>query len=193
MQERIRRAGLRPRPWLWLWLAWLGLLATPAQAAVEISFHSKDLGATFPHAFIALEGTLDSTGEPVSGNYGFTVRHLLGPSVLFGPVQGTMISESAAYVAGSNHHFTLVLTDEQYRAVMALVERWRALPQPSYSLSRRNCITFVAEVAALLGLSADTSGLMRRPRAFLDRVARQNSAAIAAFARSAGRAAAAPR
>jgi hypothetical protein len=178
---------------MWLWLALLVWAASPAQAAVELSFHSKDLGATFPHAFIALDGTLEATGEPVSGNYGFTVRHLIGPSVLFGPVQGTMISEPEAYVAGANHHFTLVLSDDQYRQVIALVERWRALPQPSYSLARRNCVTFVAEVAALLGLHADTSGLMRRPRAFLDRVRRDNMAAIAAFGRAAARAAAAPR
>jgi hypothetical protein len=91
-----------------------------------------------------------------------------------------VISEKAAYVDGANHHFTMVLTDAQYREVMALVERWRALPQPSYSLDRRNCVSFVAEVATLLGLQADPRGLMRRPRAFLDRVRDRNSAAIAA-------------
>jgi hypothetical protein len=193
MDVRWKRAARCSRPlriWGWLWLALLCLLSSPAGAAVQMSFHSKDLGATFPHAFIAFEGTLDATGERVSGNYGFTVRHLLGPSVLLGPVQGTMISEGAAYVAGSNHHFTLTLTDDQYRAVMRLVERWRALPQPSYSLARRNCVTFVAEVAILLGLTADTRGLMRRPRAFLDRVRRENAPIIAAFARSAGQPAA---
>jgi hypothetical protein len=186
------RGGLF-RIWTCFALAWLCLAAAPAAASVEIRFHSKDLGATFPHAFIAFEGTLDSTGEAVSGNYGFTVRHLIGPSVLLGPVQGTMISESPAYVAGSNHHFTLVLTDDQYRAVMRLIDRWQALPQPSYSLARRNCVSFVAEVAVLLGLSADPAGLMRRPRAFLDRVRRQNSALIATFSRSAGQAASASR
>ena len=160
-------------------LAALLLLARPVQAAVEISFHSKDLGATFPHAFIVLEGTLDATGEPIEANYGFTVRHLIGPSILFGPVQGEVISEGRAYIEASNLHFSIVLTDDQYRAVMGVVERWRARPQPSYRLDRRNCVSFVAEVARTLGLEADPSGLMRRPRAFLDRVAERNRALLA--------------
>jgi hypothetical protein len=159
----------------WLW-------ASTALAAVEIRFHSKDFGATFPHAFIVLHGTLESTGEAVDANYGFTLKHLVGPSALFGPVEGVVESEGAGYISGSNFHFALVLSDEDYRNVMTLVERWRNLPQPSYRLTRRNCVSFVAEIAALLGLAADPSGFMRRPRAFLDRVRETNSGAIAARA-----------
>lgn len=158
----------------------LCLWAGPAEAAVEIRFHSKDFGASFPHAFIVLEGTLDATGERVGENYGFTVRNQIGPSVLFGPVQGEVVSEGATYVANSNTHFALTLSDDEYRLVMALVERWRTLPQPSYRLDNRNCVSFVAEVATLLGLTAETRGLMRRPRAFLDRVRIANTASIAA-------------
>ena len=152
--------------------------AAPAAAAVEISFHSKDFGTTFPHAFIVLGGSLDETGEPVDANYGFTVRHLIGPSVLFGRVQGMIESVDDGFVEHSNRHFSMVLTDSQYRQVIELVERWRQLPQPSYALDRRNCVSFVAEVATLLGLQAETSGLMRRPRAFLDRVRERNLAVL---------------
>jgi hypothetical protein len=154
------------------------IAAAPAAAAVEITFHSKDFGISFPHAFVVLSGTLDETGEPVEANYGFTVRHLIGPSVLFGRVQGTIESVGDGFVEHSNRHFSMVLTDDQYREVLALVERWRALPQPSYSLDRRNCVSFVAEVATLLGLEAETRGLMRRPRAFLDRVRERNAARL---------------
>jgi hypothetical protein len=160
----------------------LGLLClwcAPAPAAVEIRFHSKDFGVSFPHAFIVLTGTVDATGEPVDANYGFTVRHLIGPSILFGRVQGVVESVGPGFIEGSNRHFSMALTDDQYRQVMELVERWRELPQPSYSLERRNCVSFVAEVATLLGLQADPRGLMRRPRAFLDRVRAQNVALIA--------------
>jgi hypothetical protein len=165
-------------------LAALALLiwAAPAPAAVEIAFHSRDFGVTFPHAFVTVAGTIDETGEPVDANYGFTVRHLIGPSILFGRVQGMIESVDRAFVENSNRHFAMTLSDDQYRAVMALVERWRALPQPSYSLDRRNCVTFVAEVASLLGLEAETRGLMRRPRAFLDRVRDSNAERIAAAA-----------
>ena len=154
--------------------------ATPAAAAVQIAFHSKDFGTSFPHAFVVLTGTVDSTGETVDANYGFTVRNLIGPSVLFGRVRGVVESVGPDYIEHSNRHFSMVLTDDQFRQLLALVERWHNLPQPSYSLDRRNCVTFVAEVAALLGLEADTRGVMRRPRAFLDRVRERNATLIAA-------------
>ena len=163
-------------------LAVLMVWAAPARAAVEIEFHSKDFGVSFPHAFVVLRGTVDATGERVDTNYGFTVRHLVGPSLLFGPVQGVVESVGPDYVEHSNHHFSMTLSDPQFREVVALVERWRALPQPSYRLDRRNCVSFVAEVATLLGLEADTRGLMRRPRAFLDRVRERNAPRIAAAA-----------
>ncbi len=167
---------------LFMLLVLLLMRAAPAAAAVEISFHSKDFGTSFPHAFIVLTGTVDATGEPVNANYGFTVRNLVGPSVLLGRVRGVVDHVGPDYIAHSNRHFSMVLTDDQFRQLLALVERWHQLPQPSYSLDRRNCVTFVAEVALLLGLEADTRGLMRRPRAFLDRVRDRNAERIAAAA-----------
>lgn len=163
-------------------LASLLCFAAPAAAAVQIAFHSKDFGTTFPHAFVVLTGTVDATGEAVNANYGFTVRNLIGPSVLLGRVRGVVESVGPGYVENSNRHFSMVLSDDQFRQVVALVERWHDLPQPSYSLDRRNCVTFVAEVAELLGLEAETRGLMRRPRAFLDRVRERNAERIAAAA-----------
>ena len=184
------RARLDRRAWIWLFGLLLLCWAAPAPGAVEIRFHSKEFGTSFPHAFIVLRGTLDGTGETVDANYGFTVRHLIGPSVLFGPVQGVVESVGRNFVEHSNRHFAMTLTDDEYRRVMALVERWRALPQPSYRLDRRNCVSFVAEVAALLGLEADPRGLMRRPRAFIERVRERNLALISGrsgIAVSAGR------
>ena len=180
---RVRCVASRWHPTFALVLfALLGLAAAPAEAAVEIGFHSKEFGVNFPHAFISLTGTVDATGEPVNADFGFTVRHLIGPSILFGRVEGVIISEGDSYVAGANRHFTMVLTDDQYAQILALVERWRALPQPSYSLERRNCVSFVAEVATLLGLQADPRGMMRRPKLFLDRVRELNLATIEAAA-----------
>ena len=158
------------------------LWSAAAQAAVEISFHSRAMGSSFPHGLIVLRGTVDSTGEEVDANYGFTVRHQIGPSVLFGRVQGQVASETRDYVAGTRRHFSLQLSDDQYRRVLRLVEGWRALPQPSYSLDRRNCVTFVAAVAAELGLAAAPDrATIRQPRAFLDRVLRQNRERIAGW------------
>ena len=153
-----------------------------AQAAVEIGFHSRAFGSSFPHGLIVLRGTVDGTGERVDANYGFTVRHQIGPSVLFGPVQGAVTSETRQYVAGTKRHFSLTLSDDQYRRVMGVVEQWRALPQPSYRLDRRNCVSFVAAVATALGLDASPDpASMRRPQAFLDRVLQDNRARISGW------------
>lgn len=143
------------------------LAATPAIAAVEIAFHSRELGGSFPHAFIRLTGALDASGEPVDIAYGFTAR-AVSPAILFGPVSGEIFVESEARVRSSDRQFHLTLTDEQYRIVMTVVDEWRNRPQPSYSLNRANCIHFVAAVAAALGLNVElVPRLMRRPRSFL--------------------------
>ena len=57
-----------------LGLAFLLVLGVqgPASAAVEIAFHSRELGGSFPHAFVRMTGTVDATGEPVDLAYGFT-------------------------------------------------------------------------------------------------------------------------
>jgi hypothetical protein len=150
-----------------LWLSLLAGVHAPALAAVEIAFHSRELGGSFPHAFIRLSGTLDATGEPVDTAYGFTAR-AVSPAILFGPVSGEVFVESEARIRDSDRQFHLNLTDDQYHTVMAVVEQWRNRPQPSYSLSRANCIHFVAAVASALGLNVElVPRLMRRPRSFL--------------------------
>ena len=154
-------------------LALLFLCALPAQAlaAVEVAFFSRELGGNnFPHAFVALRGTVDSTGEAVDTSFGFTARSV-SPAILFGSVSGEVIVEGPQQIARSDRQFAVTLTDEQYQAVMAVVERWRSLAQPSYNLNRRNCVHFVAEVAEAVGLRVEyLNRLMKRPRSFLQHV-----------------------
>lgn len=165
---------------LWRRLAlFLLLLAVhgPAWAAVEIAFYSRELGGNnFPHAFITLHGTLDATGETVDTSYGFTA-HSVTPAILFGSVRGEVVVEGERQVERSDRQFALTLSDERYALVMAVVERWRTLPQPSYNLNRANCIHFVADIARTLGLAVDMDRrLMKRPRSFLQRVRALNPA-----------------
>ena len=143
----------------------------PAAAAVEIAFYSRELGGNnFPHAFVALHGTVDATGEQVDTSYGFTA-HAVTPALLFGSVTGEVVVEGERQIARSNRQFALVLSDERYRAVMAVVERWRNRPQPSYNLNHRNCVHFVAELAEAVGLRVEyVQRLMKRPRSFLEHV-----------------------
>ena len=87
-----------------------------------------------------------------------------------GAVKGEVVTDhNAGYVRQSDSHFTLTLSDAEYDRVMATVERWRTRRQPSYDLGTRNCIHFVAEIAASVGMRADTpKQLMKKPRSYLD-------------------------
>lgn len=162
-------------------LLFLASWSAAASAQVEISFYSKDMASSFPHAYVRLTGTDDSTGQPIDVNYGFTPVSL-GPGILFGSVRGMIESASQEYIARSDRHFSLKLTDDQYRQVIAIVDKWRDAPQPSYRLSGRNCIDFVAEIATTLGLQAPViPKLMKKPRSYLDEIARLNSALIAGW------------
>lgn len=151
-----------------LWLLLLPGLQAPAFAAVEIGFYSRELGGNnFPHAFIRLQGTVDSTGEAVDTSYGFTARSVT-PALLFGSVSGEIFVEGEARIRASDRQFRITLSDAQYAAVMRVVDEWRNRPQPSYNLSRANCIHFVAAVGSALGLRIElVPRLMRRPRSFL--------------------------
>jgi hypothetical protein len=149
-------------------LALLLGLPQAASAAVEIAFYSRELGGNnFPHAFVALHGIVDATGEQVDTSYGFTA-HSVTPALLFGSVSGEVVVEGARQMARSTRQFALTLSDAQYRAVMSVVEAWRNRPQPSYNLNHRNCVHFVAELARTVGLRVEeVPRLMKRPRSFL--------------------------
>ena len=157
-----------------------------ARAEVEIGFYSKDFASTFPHAFVRLTGTDESTGQSYDTNYGFTpVR--LSTGILFGSVNGMIQTVDPVYVSRSDRHFSLKLNDEQYRAVLAVVEKWRTAPQPNYRLNSRNCVHFVADIAGALGLHAPPAkGLMKKPKSFLQKVTRDNMALIAQWDRRLG-------
>lgn len=175
------RALARLRSWLAALAAAVLLLAgAPAFAAVEITFYSREFGSQFPHGFVTLVGAPDRGGERIEANYGFTATHVT-PAILFGSVRGKVDSAGDGYVGGSEAHFSLVLSDAEYDSVMATVERYRALRQPSYHLDRRNCVHFIAEVALALGMVAETPPrLMRRPGAFTASLVRANRDWLAA-------------
>jgi hypothetical protein len=165
LSDTRRRA---PRFCLWL-LAFLLLgIQAPAAAAVEIAFYSRELGGdNFPHAFVALHGTIDASGEQVDTSYGFTAKAVT-PALLFGSVAGEIVVEGARQIARSDRQFALTLTDARYAAVMAVVEEWRNRPQPSYNLNRRNCVHFVGALAEAAGLRVEyVQRLIKRPRSFL--------------------------
>ena len=158
--------------------AFLLLAPLEARAAVEISFYSHEFGSNFPHAFITLQGTDDRTGEKIDANYGFTATHI-SPSILMGSVRGEVFSrdpaKEAKYIAASDRHFSFTLSDSEYDAVVARVAKWQALKQPSYNLNRQNCVHFVADVAASMGMKAEQPrALMKKPRSYTEFLTRSN-------------------
>jgi hypothetical protein len=145
------------------------LVFAPATARAEViaTFYSHDFGDHFPHTFITLKGTVEATGEAVDTNYGFTAKSV-SPAILFGSVNGMIETKDAKYIADSNPHFTLKLDDTQYAALMAHVDKWRNLPGKSYNLNKQNCVHFVMEAAALLGLNVNRkSKLFKKPKSFV--------------------------
>ncbi len=154
-------------------LAWSG----PALAEVRIHFHSFNgsvLFGRYPHTFIVLEGTLDDTGEPVNENYGFSAKEAT-TAVLNGPVEHVVLIETEKNVRRTNRHFSMSLTDDQYRDIIAEVHRWQFAPGKFYDLDTRNCIHFVGEMAKILGLRVEyPDDMLRRPKKWLNHITALN-------------------
>jgi hypothetical protein len=161
--------------------------AAQSQAAVTIDFYSHKLAMApglntyFPHGFALLSGTTDS-GTPVTANLGFTAKNIFF-NVLWEKVTGELDPSPLpdGYVAGAVNHFAFALTDAQYRAVMAVADKWRAWPQPSYDIDEHNCVIFIKEVAQAAGLAvSDDEKFIHAPGDFLEDVAGRNAAFLAA-------------
>jgi hypothetical protein len=149
-------------------VAWPGL----ASAAVEIHVYSHEFGKEFPHAFIVMKGELDATGEKVATNLGYSAIRVT-PAILMKSVPGEVDVDIIPdeYIARSQEHFSLILSDEEYRAVMGVVAAWKGRPQPSYNLNGANCVHFVSDILLALHLKGEPrKGLMKSPHAFLTQV-----------------------
>lgn len=151
--------------------------ATAAYAQVQVTFHSFNGSMFFgryPHAFVALDGTLEATGEKVHENYGWSAKNI-SPAVLMGPVYGEILVEKDKWLAKTNSHFTVPIDDATYWRIRAEVNAWRNHPGKYYDLEHRNCIHFVGRIAELVGLKVDyPHAMLRKPRAWLNHIAALN-------------------
>lgn len=158
----------------------LSILSVPAQAAVTITFWSRDFdGNYFPHAFFTLRGTPDAGGPAVDAAYGFTARSL-SPALLFGNVAGRVERPKRGYMEKAHVRFSRALDDAHYQAVLAVVRGWdEKTGDSTYNLGKRNCVTFVREAARASGLTTvDFPKLMKKPRQYLLSVEAANAAAV---------------
>lgn len=158
-------------------LAALALWQAPAQAKVQVAFHSFNgsmLWGRYPHTFVVFDGTLGDTGEAIHENYGFSSKSG-GPEVLAGPVKQIIMVEKEKYIRSTNTHFTITVSDETYRRMKAEVIAWRDAPGNFYDLDKRNCIHFVGRIAELGGLAVDyPPSLLRKPKAWLNHISTLN-------------------
>jgi len=149
----------------------------PAAAEVKMSFHSFNgsvLFGRYPHAFVSLEGTVDSTGEIVEENYGFTAKKVT-TAILSGPVEHDILVETDEYIKKTNRHFTVTLTEEQLTQVRETLQSWRDAPGKAYDLDTRNCIHFVGAMAKIVGVNVDyPKKMLRRPKKWLNYIAEKN-------------------
>ena len=138
-----------------------------AWAEVVVTFYSHEFGSSFPHAFFTMKGKIDATGQEVDDSQGFTAV-TVSPAVLWGSVHGKMEKLKPKYIASSDAQFSVTINDAQYTALAAFIEKWAAEPQKNYNLNKRNCIHFVMEAAATLGLNVNRkSKFFKKPRSFL--------------------------
>lgn len=153
------------------------LFAQVAAARVYVSFYSVSgsvLTGRSVHAFIALDGTLDSDGRKVDENYGFSAR-TWNPAGFFRPVPQTMLIETRNYISRARYHFRVPISDDTYRKIVGEAQLWGRDPAYLWDIDKRNCVTFVGIVAQMCGLMVDfPPKIMRKPRAYLDHLAMLN-------------------
>lgn len=154
-------------------LLWSG--AAMAEVRIHFqSFNGSVLMGRYPHTFIVLEGTLDSNGQAINENYGFSARSIT-PAVLSGPVEHMVLTETEKNVRNTNRHFTMTISDAQYHRIVREVRAWQNAPGKYYDLETRNCIHFVGTMAQILGLKVEyPDDMLRRPKKWLNHITRLN-------------------
>jgi len=160
--------------------------AGPAWASVTLTFYAHP-GARirggdllFPHAYVQATGALDDTGEPVSWAAGFTARSP-GPQLLFMSGRGVVAEPEARYVSEGKPYLRLTVADDVYRRLRARADWWNGRDGWTYDLRRRNCITFVADLAREAGLETAPEPSMK-PGSFLQATAALNPGAAVSTA-----------
>lgn len=156
----------------------LALVAGQAWAEVTLTFYAHP-GARirggdllFPHAYVHATGTREDTGEPVHWAAGFTAKNP-GPHLLFGRAGGIVQEPEQRYIGEGRGYLRVTVSDQVFDAVRARSEWWNSPEGSTYDLRRRNCITFIADLARVAGLQTAEEPSMK-PGTFLEATAALN-------------------
>jgi hypothetical protein len=165
----------------WVLGVLLALVAGSAWAEVTVTFYAHP-GARirggdllFPHAYVHAEGAVEATGEPVDWSAGFTAKSP-GPHLLFMRGGGVVARPEARYVHEGRPFLQLTVDDATWYALKARAEWWNTPEGSVYDLRRRNCISFIADLARVVGLQTAEEPSMK-PGTFLEETAALNPAA----------------
>lgn len=150
----------------------------PVLAQVTVTFHAHPGNRIrggyllFPHAYLHATGALEATGEPVDWSVGFTARNP-GPQLLFASGPGVVAQPEQAYVHEGRTYARITISDDVYRALRARSDFWASPDGSRYDLRRRNCITFIADMARTAGLTTGKEPSMS-PGRFMEELALLN-------------------
>jgi len=156
----------------------LALIAGQAWAEVTVTFYAhpgarvRDGYLLFPHAYVHAQGTVEASGEPVDWSAGFTAKSP-GPQLLFVRGDGVVASPDARYVDEGRPFLELTIDDATWYALKARADWWNSPEGSVYDLRRRNCITFIADLARVVGLRTAPEPSMK-PGSFLEATAALN-------------------
>ena len=162
----------------------LALAGGPALAEVTMTFYAhpgariRGGNLLFPHAYVHATGSLDDTGDPVDWAAGFTALNP-GPQLLFARGAGVVAQPEPRYIAEGRAYLKMTVEDSVYRAIRARADWWGSPEGSVYDLRRRNCISFIADLARVAGLATAAEPSMK-PGTFLEATAALNPAAAGA-------------
>ena len=135
----------------------------------------------FPHAFLLVRGVSEAQGGAIEQSFGFTAVAVT-PALLFHRAPGEVIDSRKAYLQVSRQHLAIEISDDQYRALLQAVRGWERVKGDPYDLHSRNCVTFVGEMARVLGLNVGDERTMDPARFLEDLRARNVSKLMASDA-----------
>ena len=77
------------------------------------------------------------------------------------------------YLDEGIEYAAVTIPDETWRAMHERLDHWREGPGSTYNLNRRNCISFVAEMARMAGLQTPRENTLS-PNGFLEDMVAMN-------------------
>jgi hypothetical protein len=96
-----------------------------------------------------------------------------GPQLLFVSGKGVLSRPDERYLAEAIDYAAVPISDETYQTMHERLDHWREGQCSTYNLNRRNCISFVAEMARMAGLQTPRENTLS-PNGFLEDMVAMN-------------------